>query len=95
MAHVSERLPPFKELYDFLCEVAHPNTLGLIKAYVKNDWESGVSYFGKEQGQLGSHLESDLQNFMALLEAFMSLYSEVDFLFLKLKKLRECEVKSP
>lgn len=72
--HVAKKVPPFADHYDFLSEVAHPNAAGLIKAYVRNDWDKGVVYFGKEHGKLGSHLEFDLEALIVILNSFMDLY---------------------
>ncbi len=74
--HVAEKIPPFKEHYDFLCEITHPNAMGLIKAYVKNDFQTGIAYFGKEQGQFASHLGMDLEALIVILESFIESYNE-------------------
>lgn len=87
MKHVAQEIPPFKDQYDYLCEMVHPNSLGLIRAYVKNDWDRGVSYFGKEQGRLGGHLESDLEGLLLVLEGFMTRYRESEELLEKLRAL--------
>lgn len=63
----------FQDSYDFLCEVTHPNVGNLIKAYVKNDWSEKLAYFGKEEGSLGSHLASDIEALVVLLEEFLKL----------------------
>lgn len=89
--HVSKEYPAFGDVYDYLCEVAHPNIAGLIKAYVKNDWDKGTTYFGKEHGGFGSHLESDLQALIVSLEYFMDLYDESAQLFERFMRL--CKAK--
>ncbi len=76
LRHVEKEVPSFMEHYDFLCEVSHPNAAGLIKAYVRNDWEKKVVYFGKEEGCFESHLPSDLKGFIACLECYMDLYDK-------------------
>jgi hypothetical protein len=87
--HLAKEIPPFMDHYEFLCEVAHPNATGLLKAYVRNDWDKGVSYFGREQGSFGSHLESDLQALIVSLEGFMDLYADSAELLLKFQKACE------
>jgi hypothetical protein len=74
--HVTKELPPFGEHYDFLCEVSHPNAMGLIKAYVKNDWDQRVAHFGKEFGSFNGHLASDLENFLLCLDAYSAMFNE-------------------
>lgn len=74
--YVAEEIPPFMEHYEFLCEVSHSNAAGLLKAYVKNDWDRKMAYFGKEHGSFGTHLESDLQALVVSLEGFMDLYDD-------------------
>jgi hypothetical protein len=74
--HVKKQIPPFEDHYNFLCEIAHPNAMGLIRAYVKNDWDKQVTHFGKEHGSFGGHLESDLGALVISLESFIELYKE-------------------
>ncbi|MBM3192008.1 MAG: hypothetical protein FJZ63_05090 [Chlamydiae bacterium] len=83
---VAKQLPPFKEHYDFLCEVTHPNAMGLIKAYVRNDFQAGISCFGKEQGSLSSHLEKDLEALILVLESFIERYNHSGFLLIRFQK---------
>ena len=90
--HVAEKIPPFKEHYDFLCEITHPNAMGLIKAYVKNDFQTGIAYFGKEQGQFASHLGMDLEALIVVVESFVESYNESASL---LRNFQEnCELQS-
>lgn len=74
--HVAEKIPPFKMHYDFLCEITHPNAMGLIKAYVRNDYQAGKVYFGKEQGRFAGHLGMDLEALIIVLESFVDSYNE-------------------
>lgn len=76
---MGKTIPAFKDQYEFLCEVAYPNSMGLLKAYVKNDWELGVTYFGKDDGELGSHLPSDIEALIVFLEGFIDLYDQSAF----------------
>ncbi|NNM43059.1 MAG: hypothetical protein HKM07_01785 [Chlamydiae bacterium] len=88
--HVAKATPPFEDHYDFLSEVAHPNAAGLISAYVKNDWDKKIAYFGKEHGKLGSVLAFDLGALIVILNSFMDLY---DRSAQQLEKFQEiCEV---
>ncbi len=89
MRHVSKEIPSFLGVYEHLCEVSHPNAAGLIKAYVRNDWDKGTVYFGKEFGRFGSHLESDLQALIISLEIFMDLYDESALLLKRFQELSE------
>ncbi len=83
--HVSKKHPSFMDHYEFLCEISHPNAAGLLKAYVRNDWDKKTIYFGKEQGSFGSHLESDLQALVISLEGFMDLYDDSVEVFVRFK----------
>lgn len=74
--YVSKKIPPFMDHYEFLCEVSHPNAAGLLKAYVRNDWDKGIVYFGKENSGFSGHLGSDLQALIVSLEGFMDLYDD-------------------
>lgn len=91
--HVTKQLPPFKDHYDFLCEVSHPNVTGLLKVYVKNDWDKGTVYFGKEHGSFGGHLASDLQALTVSLEGFMDLYDDSAALFENFMRLSEAKLE--
>ena len=76
MKYVTENLSSFKDLYDCFNEVAQPNTMNFIKAYVRGDRSKKMTYFGKEQGKLGGHLESDIQVLISCLEDFMDIYNQ-------------------
>ncbi len=76
MKYVTENLSSFKDLYDCFNEVAQPNAMNFIKAYVRSDRSKKMTYFGKEQGKLGGHLESDIQVLISCLEDFMDMYNQ-------------------
>ena len=86
MKHMAENLPSFKDLYDCFNEVAQPNAMNFIKAYVRIDRSKRVSYFGKEQGLLGGHLESDIQLLISCLEDFMEMYNQFARLVVSFQK---------
>ena len=85
--HVEKKLPSFRQLYDYLSEVTHPNAMGFIKAYVRLDWDEKMAYFGKEHGQLGSHLATDLEALTIWLEGYIGLYNESAELFKRFQEL--------
>ena len=87
--HVSQKIPPYAQIYDFLSEVAHPNALGLVRTYVKIDWAQKIAYFGKEHGELGSHLESDLETIVLVLRIFIIRYNESAVMLEKLQHICE------
>jgi hypothetical protein len=59
--------------YEFLSEFAHPNAAGVIKAYVKLDWEKHVAYLGLNQEKISPDLA--LPKLVGSLQAFIQIYN--------------------
>lgn len=58
--------------YEFLSEFAHPNAAGVIKAYVKLDWEKHMAYLGLNHDKIFPDLA--LPKLVGSLQAFIPCY---------------------
>ncbi len=79
---MDKNFPGYFDHYEFLSEFSHPNSSGLINAYVKINYDEGIIKFGKELGIL--KMEYVLKPLITSLSMFIDGYNEFANLLKKL-----------